>query len=203
MTIQKGQPWGTSIVVPMETRDVDSDWQLARGTPHDLHVLSGGNIFTSLGEPHSVEVDDIRTMVHIDALECTISTDVSTYVVLASANVEIGYWVRWGRSRRYVVITNGGILNGRNIAPRAHPNDAVVDMMTLSASMPLRARCASRQRARSGNHLPHPDITVERGETFSISRGQKNERLRIDGDLVASWSSVCIKVVPDYWKVIV
>jgi hypothetical protein len=206
MTIQKGQPWGTTIVVPTTTRDIDSDWQLARGTPNDVHVLSGGDMYNALGQPKEVSVGETRTLVQIDAMECTITGDFPTYVVLASASIEFGHWHRYWRSRRYVAITNGGILNGRNIAPRAHPNDAFIDMMTLRASMPMRARFMSIKRARSGTHLPHPDISVERGEIFTISRAHENEHLRIDGESVSSWSSwssVTVKVLPDYWRVIV
>jgi hypothetical protein len=69
--------------------------------------------------------------------------------------------------------------------------------------MPMRARFMSIKRARSGTHLPHPDISVERGEIFTISRAHENEHLRIDGESVSSWSSVTVKVLPDYWRVIV
>jgi hypothetical protein len=203
MTIQKGQPWGTSIVVPKTTRDIDSDWQLARGTPNDVHVLSDGDIYNVLGQPKGVTVGETRTLLHIDAMECTITGDFSTYEVLAAASIEIGHWLRCLRSRRYIAVTNGGILNGRNIAPRAHPNDALIDMMTLQASMPMRARFMSIKRARSGTHLPHPDISVERGEIFTISRAYENEHLCIDGTSVSSWTSVTVKVLPDYWRVIV
>jgi diacylglycerol kinase family enzyme len=123
--------------------------------------------------------------------------------LLASATIEIGQWIGFGRSHRYLVVTNGGLLDGRNIAPRAHPNDGFVDVMGLGASMSLRDRRKSRHRARTGAHIPHPSITISRGESFVFTREYKREKLVIDRHRIKSWNSLEIKVRPDYWQVIV
>lgn len=203
MTIQKGQPWGHSCVVPLTTRDVDSDWQLARGFQQDIHVLSGGDLYTALGRPSPMRPNDTRTMIQIDAMECTITDDTSRYSLLASATIEIGRWISFGRSRRYVAITNGGLLDGKNIAPRAHPNDAHVDVMTIDASMALRDRFMSVRRANTGAHVPHPEIDISRGDFFAFNRQFDKERLTIDRQVISSWNKVEIRVIPDYWQVIV
>lgn len=203
MTIEKGQPWGHSIAVPLTTRDVNSDWQLAQGGKEDIHILLGGDLHSTLGHPTGIKPGDTRTLVHIDAMECTITDHSSSYSLLASATVEIGRWVNPIRPSRYIVVTNGGLLDNRNIAPRAHPNDGVLDLMSIDASMPLRDRILSTRRARTGAHLPHPNITIGRGESFTFVRQNERERLFIDRLLMKSWTSVEIKVLADYWQVIV
>lgn len=203
MTIHKGQPWGQNFEVPLTTRDVDSDWQLARGTQADIHILSGGDVFASLGQPSAIRIGESRTLVHIDAMECAITNDTTTYSLLASSTIEIGRWLGLGRSRRYLVVTNGGLLEGRHIAPRAHPNDGLLDLMNLNASISLRDRLNSRKRARTGVHIPHPAITISRGESFSFTREYTREKLVIDGHSISGWNSIEVKVHPDYWQVIV
>lgn len=203
MTIRKGQPWGHDFEVPPTTRDVDSDWQLARGSQEDIHIVSGGDLYMALGQPSAIRIGDRRTLVQIDAMECTITNDTTTYSLHASATIEIGQWFGFGRSRRYLVVTNGGLLEGRNIAPRAHPNDACVDLMNLDASMTLRDRLNARKRAQTGAHVPHPAITISRGESFVFTRKYTREKLVIDGHRIATWNSIEVKVRPDYWQVIV
>jgi hypothetical protein len=203
MTIHKGQPWGQSYEVPLTTRDVDSDWQLARGTQEDIHILKAGDLFETLGQPTGICIGDRRTLVHIDAMECTITNDNTSYTCLASATVEIGRWSGLGRLRRYLVVTNGGLLNGRHIAPRAHPNDAFLDVMRVEASMGRRDRITSKRRAFTGAHVPHPDITISRGESFVFTREYKREKLVIDRQSIPTWNSIEVLVRPDYWQVIV
>jgi hypothetical protein len=203
MTIHKGQPWGQSYEVPLTTRDVDSDWQLARGSREDIHILKAGDLYETLGQPSGIRIGDRRTLVHIDAMECTITNDNTSYTWLASATVEIGRWNGLGRLRRYLAVTNGGLLNGRHIAPRAHPNDGLADLMSMDASMTLRDRIIARKRARTGAHIPHPAITVSRGETFVFACAYKGEKLVIDHHRVPTWNSIEVQVRPDYWQVIV
>lgn len=203
MTIEKGQPWGHSIVVPTTTRDVDSDWQLARGNRDDIHILLGGDLHSTLGKPTGITPGQTRTLVQIDAVECTLKNESGTGSVLASATIEIGRWVSAFRRHRFIVLTNGGLLDGSHVAPRAHPNDGCVDVMSINSSMPWRDRVLSKRRARTGAHLPHPHITVNRGDTFTFVREYKREKLLIDGQEMKSWKSVEIKVLPDYWQVIV
>jgi diacylglycerol kinase family enzyme len=73
----------------------------------------------------------------------------------------------------------------------------------MDPAMSRRDRINSRRRARLGNHLPHPHIKVQRGQSFSFSRQRSRESLRIDNELIPLWTAVHIEVKPDYWQVIV
>ena len=205
MTIQKGQPWGTPIRVPLETRDVPSDLDLSHGTTTDLHIVTAGDLFHSLGQPRIPSVGDERTLVRIDALHCTVSTSTSqNRVILASSHVSVGQWwtVPW-RVQRFVCITNPGIYKGLNIAPKAHPNDGYFDVVAIDAAMPWRQRIAARQRASAGNHVPHPNISITRDTATDIIRQSARERLIIDGQQIDDWQKIVVEMLPDYWQVIV
>lgn len=204
MTIQKGQPWGVPIRVPLETRDIASDSDFAHGSQADIHVVTAGDVFCALGEPRSPIVGEERTVVRIDALRCTVSTSHRDVVLLAASSVTVGRWrtLPW-RHQRFLCVTNPGIYQGRNIAPRAHPNDGYLDVVSIEAAMPWRQRFVSHQRAVSGNHLPHPHIAVTRDTTAEFKRHQVGERLRVDEQRIDDWHRIVVEVLPDYWQVIV
>jgi hypothetical protein len=126
------------------------------------------------------------------------------YSQLAASSVEIGtFRPSFIHRNRYVCITNGGLVHGRNLAPRAHPNDGILDSVTMTKSMTFRDRLNARKKSLTGTHLPHPEIQVSRGESFSYLRASKSEQLSIDGQKVADWISIRITVQPDYWKIVV
>ena len=204
MTIQKGQPWGVPIRVPIETRDVASDVDLSHGSQTDFHIVTGGDLFHALGRPRVPVVGEERTLVRIDALRCTVATPSHDVVVLAASHVSIGQWwtVPW-RIQRFVCITNPGIYKGRNIAPRAHPNDGFLDILAIDDAMPWRQRIASRQRATTGNHVPHPHISVTRDTSVEVACQSSHETLKIDDVTIDNWQRIAVEVLPDYWQVIV
>lgn len=204
MTIQKGQPWGHRVVVPLETRDVGSDADLAAGNRDDIHIVCGGDVHLALGAPSKPRPGDERTLVQVDALRCEVVSPNASRILLAASSVRIGHWhaVPW-RRRRHVVVTNTGIVDGLNIAPRAHPNDGSAHMVTIAESMGPRQRFLARRRAVSGNHVPHPGITIHKSDRFGLLRAHPRERLMIDGVEVKQWASITITVEPDCWQVIV
>lgn len=203
MTIEKGRLWGQEIVVPLTTRDVDSDWQLAQGSPNQIHILTAGDLFDALGKPSIPLVGQTRTVVRIDALVCTITHEAVSHRVIAASTIEIGHWFSWGRKNRYIVVSNGGIMKGRNIAPRAHPNDGVAHVMAMEEEISWRNKRSAWQRAKTGTHIPHPYIGVTQGQFFSFSKVRKREKLTIDGQIIPVWQNIEIKVIADNWQVIV
>lgn len=204
MTIQKGQPWGQRIVVPLETRDVESDADLAAGSRSDIHIVSAGDVHCSLGSPSKPVPGDQRALVQVDALRCEVESPGAARIILAASSVRIGHWYArpWTR-RRHVVVTNTGIVDGLNIAPRAHPNDGSAHMVAIAESMGARQRFLARRRAATGDHVPHPSITIHKSSRFELLRAHPRERLTIDGLDAGSWDRVTITVEPDCWQVIV
>ena len=205
MTIRKGEQWGIEIVAPASLTLLKDDHHLASMEKSDIGVLMAGDIHQALGSPLPVQPGTVCTQLEIDAMFVEIQTaafdDVSQ---LAGSSVEIGtFRPSFIHRNRYVCITNGGLVHGRNLAPRAHPNDGVLDSVTMTSSMTFRDRLSAQKKALTGTHLPHPEIHVSRGESFSYMRTNKSEQLSIDGHKVTDWVSVRVTVQPDYWKIVV
>jgi hypothetical protein len=117
----------------------------------------------------------------------------------AISSITIGRWYRGG----FFVLSNSGFNKSRHLLPRAHPNDGFLDLLSLRSSMPLRQRLLFKRKSRISAHLPHPDIRVERLDSFSFTRTKAHEPLIIDGIEIGSWSSISVTVRPDYWLTVV
>jgi diacylglycerol kinase family enzyme len=103
---------------------------------------------------------------------------------------------------RHLIVSNAGWIGNSNVAPRAHPNDGKVEVLTITSQMSLRQRFLARRKMQTGTHLPHPDLSSKQIATQSIVR-QNGEKLMIDGRKIDNWASISIRVEPDYWRVLV
>lgn len=199
MTIRKGEEWGRPDITPASFFIAEDDRDAASQPPLTPFALCRGDMFTSLGQPRLPKHHTNCTIVPIDAVKCSVSLlDGNEEIIRAFSNVSIGSWWR----RRHIVITNSGFAGGLNIAPRSHPNDGEVDIVTLANDMPLKQRFIARRKAKTGTHLPHPQLTMRRATMATFFRERPQERLAIDGVAVAQWTSISIEVEPDYWQII-
>lgn len=199
MTIERGVAWGEHIQTPSGVITVNSDRELAECGPKDFVSLQSGDLFHALGSPHSVIGRTECILVPIDALQCRIDFEDTSVHMLAASSVVVGSW--WSSSD-YLCLTNGGMYGGRDLTPRAHPNDGKWDLFRLSSTMGYRQRMIARRRSRTGSHLPHPEISVQRLSQFSCDRISQGQRLSIDGVMVKQWTSIHCQVLPDYWQVL-
>lgn len=196
--IRRGEPWGHATTMPDDAIIIRSDHALAAADPGRAIFLAAGNIAHSLGNPAIPSTGDACTEVSIDAMICSIVVNGGEQQIIGASSIVIGSQWRG----RQVIITNAGWLNGSNIAPRAHPNDGFVEMLTMSPRMTFRQRVLARRRMRTGTHLPHPEISMNRINSASVER-IGGEKLCIDDREIPSWTSVSIHVEPDYWRVVV
>lgn len=204
MTIRKGEQWGRRIAMPSHIRHVSSDAEIALCASDDFIALSNGDIHLTLGSPALQQHETECTLLQVDALQVLISfTDGSERVSLAASCIEIGRFFSPLHRDRFICITNGGIVNSRNIAPRAHPNDGRFDVMTVDASMSIRDRLTARKKALTGSHLPHPCLSVRQSDTFSTQRQGHRDVLLIDGVSISDWTEVSVSILPDYWQIVV
>lgn len=199
MVIQKGEPWGRASVADDAWPVAHSDSEFAsQGRDHPVR-LSGGNLYRALGSPAVPQASDACTILPVDSLRCVITSPGHTRVVEAVSDVRMGRW--WGRHGMRI-LTNGGLLDARNIAPRAHPNDGEWDLLVLDSSMPLRQRAAAWKRALTGTHVPHPDIHLTRvGQCSFPNTGGLS--LVIDGADMGDWQTLDVSVLPDFREVCV
>lgn len=206
MTIEKGKEWGTPISVPEHVQSVRSDAELAEQPQNATCAVTAGDMWTTLGEPQQRHVGDAATLVLIDAMEITVVSSSGSHVLTSASNIQIGKLLGFPRTRphqRFVCITNCGMVKRANMAPRAHPNDGVFDIVTFTELMSLKQRFMSARRLRFGTHVPHPNISVQRNSMFHTDRSHDRETLRIDGVLIRDWNSISVRILPDYWNLII
>ena len=197
--IRRGEPWGHAAIMPDTVVEANSDAALAMCDRSELIFISHGDIARSIGNPTLPAKGSRCTEISVDAMKCTLQRRGSEDLpIIAASSIVVGrFW-----KGRHIVVSNAGWLNDANLAPRAHPNDGVVEMLTMSSEMNLRQRFFARRRMFTGTHLPHPDITMRRESSIQILR-EGNETLKIDGIDFSEWTHLAIDVMPDYWRVLV
>lgn len=192
MTIEKGQDWGQSGTAPSDVRVASSDPDVADRLDRVV-TLSGGDLHRGLGEPRRVKPGDPCTMLPVDALRVDVTTVAGESVTFAAvAHVCVG---RFGGRGGFEAVVNAGFVQGLNLTPRGHPGDGRLELISVSPEMTWRQRRMARRRARTGTHLPHPEIVVSQVETWTTERRDRR-RLAVDGVEVAGWSTVSVRVMP-------
>lgn len=205
MTIRKGEEWGTRIVAPDVITKVGGDRAIAIFSNDHVMSIFKGDLFEALGCPQEVKPGQSCTLLEIDALQCRITfADGTERTELVASCIEVGLFApRIGRRSRYICISNAGIVNGRNLTPRAHPNDGIFDVLEISPDISFRNRLQAFKRASTGTHIPHPDISTKRLSESEYFNSGGSEVLRIDHWRIPLWQSIHISVLPDYWKIVV
>jgi diacylglycerol kinase family enzyme len=95
---------------------------------------------------------------------------------------------------------NSQWIGSRDLGPRSHPGDGLVDITT--GSLGWRQRRAALARSATGTHLPHPSLNYRRvrSETLTFDRPVS---LCIDGALQRKGQTVSLCVEPDAFHVVV
>ncbi len=138
----------------------------------DVGVIDGVPFVNAAGLGFDVEV--LERMPRVAWLRGT-----AAYVITAlRALLDYpGYAASWMRcdGRRSVprhlltVFANGGTFGGTfRIAPRAHLDDGLLDLVDITALSP-RARLWVFFKAIRGTHLTHPSVTHERGHAWTVT----------------------------------
>jgi hypothetical protein len=200
MTIRRGESWGRQRKLSADVLVVDGDAEVGRHvtaalqrgeTPQPVAVRSG-DLARALGGGTAGRVVAGNTLVEapIDAVRVT-TAEGEVRWFCAHLVAHRGAW-----RGEVVAAANAGFVRGRDVAPRAHPNDGRVDLVRVDPSMSLRARRAAWHRAATGSHLPHPLITVAQS-TAEVLHFSSRLRLWIDGEPWTATRSVSLEVVAD------
>jgi len=199
MTVEKGAAWGTRVVAPNIIETSTSDQAVALVSGSSPQCILGGELWKCLGEPELVTPGQWCHRVEIDALVCVVTTPKGVMEWRAASHIQIGTWLGVGR---FIVLSNTGFIGSRRIAPRAHPNDGVVDVIELSADMSWRQRLLARKKSLQGIHIPHPAIQTSQVASVRFGRLRRRERLIIDGRRIKQWDSIVLTVESNYWQVL-
>ncbi|MFV0306693.1 MAG: hypothetical protein ACK5OX_02990 [Desertimonas sp.] len=203
MTIRPGEAWGEVVERPAGLATVDDDGALARWiADHAAGVISegppavaviGGDLVDTVG---GASRGSQRRRYPIDVLRVVLDDD-ADHAVTAVAHVVVRRSGRLGWWRGPVWAAMNVSRHGRwEVAPRAHPNDGMVDVVSIEASMSWRTRAQVARRLPTGAHLPHPSISVTRGAAAGWS-GERPLPVLVDGRDVGRARRVEVTVVPD------
>ena len=188
MTIKPGQAWGTEVPRP-ETLAIahdDAGCISLLSDPSRSVGLDGGDLFRSLGSPGWR--DPVQRL-PVDVIE--VEVDGRFHRALAHVVLRRGWW-----RGKIIAVMNVDHIGGWNVAPRAHPNDGVLDIVEVAATMSVRQRWVARGRLEQGTHLPHPDISTRRAATATW-RFDRPTGVWIDGRSVGTGSIVSVAAQPD------
>jgi len=203
VTIRKGQDWGEPGPLPEHGVLVHSDaeaWEVvtsarrANQDPPPLGLLGGDLCRTLGGRGDEARLRSPRAM----TLPCDLGAvllDGRLHWFVASLVARRSWW----RGRAWLAM-NAAWLGTWNVAPRAHPNDGLLD--TFDAAVPAGQRLAVRRRLPLGAHLPHPAIK-ERRTRAAQTHLDRPLPVWLDGTCVGEASDISVRTEPDALTVVV
>ena len=192
MTIRPGEEWASVQEAPPSTRWFTSEsalgMYLASAQGNDPVGLSQGDLYRITGQSSST------LLVPIDLIEISfLSAGVTSHTrAVAISWVALGRW--WSRSEVHV-LSNTGLVDGREWFVRSHPNDARVEHAAISSKMDVRQRFMACRRIARGLHFAHPQIVTETVTTWNWSGPAT--RLVIDGQVRGAVTQIEVSVRPD------
>ena len=190
MTIRKLSGYGTSVTPPGNLRVLHSDLDIANaylsGEANTACTVVQGGIAQSLGITsdylrHSNREHMTHVLIDLLQVDFTTSKQHSKQHANQLSIVVAGSLVIEKRTplTTHHIISNSGILRGRDVLPRSHPNDGLVDVLEISPSITPRQRLVAWHRAKTGSHLPHPLLRATSNTQFEWSG--KPSRMVADG----------------------
>lgn len=198
MTIRKGEPWGEPAEIPAEgllSPDTDRcasrslELQRSAGQAFTPIGVQAGDMARTMGGGTAGRFNGVLVKAPVDLLH--VVADGVEHLALAHVVVRRSWW-----RGEVVLAMNAQFLGPYDVAPRSHPNDGRVDVLRVAAAMPARARRQARTRARTGTHLPHPQLEMRStGEWHH--RFERPMRLWIDGERLGDVEELRITVLPD------
>lgn len=203
MSISKGSVWGRVGVLPQNARVATSNRHLSeliRAVPLDgtfIVGLAGGDLHRTVGGPsvpgrlHTADA----MLLPIDVIEAELDHDTNRRIRFVTHLIAHDRFYRNG-----VAAMNADFWRRYQLGPRAHPGDGVLDVYQATLEWGDIVRIAPR--ARTGTHVPHPRLLLQRGATAEVTFAR---RLRVVADdvYVGRATSITFRVIPDAITIVV
>jgi YegS C-terminal NAD kinase beta sandwich-like domain len=199
VTVRRGETWGSTGGLPPGGVVVASDAEARRvveaarraGDPVPPLGLLGGDLCRTLGGR-----GDRARLDGPDA--AVLPVDLGSVLLDGRQHWFVAHLVvrrSWWRGR-IVAAMNAEFLGDWDVAPRAHPDDGVLDLFDVAASMSLTDRLAARRRLPAAGHLPHPAIATTRrpAAQFELDRPTP---VWLDGERMGEFRRLSIRLEPD------
>jgi hypothetical protein len=91
---------------------------------------------------------------------------------------------------------NAQFIGQWDVAPRSHPNDGLIDIVTVSPDMNIQQRWIAKSRVALGTHVPHPRISIAQHASATIEL-EGDTPLWLDGQRWGSARHLQFDVEPD------
>jgi hypothetical protein len=158
--------------------------------------LLAGDLHRTLGSPRRTETDlregrGVRFPVDVGVARIDGADHVFLTHLVAHPRRRLRWW-----SARTIAVMNGAFVGDLYLGPRAHPNDGRLDV--TDGRLPPGQRRRGRRRARSGTHVPHPDLTTKRVRTLDlVVPPSARMHVWLDGEHVGDASTLSVRCVAD------
>ena len=199
MTIRKGEEWGEAGGLPAggaivrtdaEARDRVTAARRAGDDPPTLGLL-GGDLCRTLGGRGDEARLRSEAAMRLPVDLGSVLVDGMQHWFVAHLVARRSWW-----SGRIVAVMNAEFVGAWDVAPRAHPNDGVLDVVDVAPAMSLTYRVKARGRLATGAHLPHPAITVSRRSAVQLTFDRPTP-VWLDGVRVGEARNLSVRLEPD------
>jgi len=196
MTIRPGESWGVTGTRPNGVLEAATDREASRlleslepdTTPTIIAVASGDAPRTAGGE-HRRRSDNDVALLPWDLMD--LELDGRRVRALSHVVFRRRFW-----RGEVVALMNVDHLRHWDVAPRAHPNDGLIDIVDVTPDMSMRERLEARRRLVTGTHIPHPRIRVARRHEWE-REFTPAIRCYVDGVYEGRVHRVQARVIPD------
>jgi hypothetical protein len=205
VTIARGQAWGELGPLPDDGVLARSDSAVASivsaardvgEEPPPIGLLGGDLCRTVGGRGDEARLrSDTAARLVVDLLLVQLD-DGRERPVVAHALVHRRLWL-FGP---LIAVMNGTWVGEWNVAPRAHPNDGVADV--VRAELSAGDRWKARARLPLGTHVPHPGIAVSRAAEGQLDLAHRTP-VWLDGVRVGAARRVTWRLEPDAVRIVV
>jgi len=203
VTIEKHQLWGAPGPLPADGVEVRSDREArtvleqARrvGSPLPTVGLLGGDLCRTVGGR-----GDASRLRSAEAM--TLPTDLGSVLVDGRHHWFVAHLVvrrSWWQGR-VVAVMNAEWIGCWDVAPKAHPNDGLLDV--LDGDLSIDDRLKARRRLPTGTHVPHPGIAQSRVAALQVELDRPTP-VWLDGERVAVARTLSIRVERNAFRTVV
>lgn len=218
MTIEKGKPWGSPAADAAPPTIAEDDAALA-SLAFDAHLagtslvarVASGDLLATLGvsetRPEAERIDyplDLG-LAYLGPESPPIDEPARPFIAhLIAGPQPSGPAATLGRVLGHgppmsLAILNAAWLGDLRLGPRAHPNDGLLDI--TEGRVRFGDRREATKRARSGSHLPHPDLRSRRLARWEVEF-ERSEVVSLDGVQLGRFRFVRVELLPDALTVV-
>ena len=204
MTVRRGEPWGGAGALGDDGVIVHSDAEIVRvvterrrgGLPLPTFGVLGGDLARTLGgSGDATRLTDPQRATRVTVDLGVVEFDGGTQYFVAHAVVRRS-WLFGHLS----VVANAQFIGNWDVAPRSHPGDGRLDV--LSCTLGVRDRLRARQRLASGSHVPHPGIEM-RQTAAHVIEVKRPVGLWLDGVRNTRSRRFVFSILPDEVTVVI